>query len=221
MNQPLAAILANAAAARRFLQHQPPDLRELAEIVEAIAHDNRRAASIVSRFNELQARDDTQWVSLDINELVGGVIAVARSDIYSRGVSLTTRLAPGAPRVLGDAIQLQQVVLNLLVNACDAMDSVDASRRRLTIATGAAADGVSVTVIDTGTGVPEEERERIFEPFVTTKPQRLGLGLAICRSIVSAHGGAVTAENLPHGGASFGVSLPYAAEQAASTAATA
>jgi signal transduction histidine kinase len=218
MNQPLAAILANAAAARRFLEREPPDLRELGEIVEAIAHDNRRAAAIVARFNELQSRDDPRWVALDVNELVGGVIDVARNDIYSRGVSLTTCLAPAMPRVLGDAIQLQQVVLNLLVNACDAMDSVDASGRRLTVATSAARGVVSVIVTDTGTGVPEEERDRIFEPFVTTKPQRVGLGLAICRSILSAHGGTLTAENLPHGGASFECSLPSVVDEVARSA---
>jgi two-component system, LuxR family, sensor kinase FixL len=209
VNQPLAAILANAGAARRFLLHNPPDLREIGEIVEAIADDNKRAAAVITRFGELLRKGDTRWVTLRINDVVSSVIDVARGDIISRGVSLTKSLGQGLPQVLGDAVQLQQVILNLIINACDAMDGVTPGERRLFVMTAADGQaGLRVTVSDSGEGVPDDRLEQIFEPFVTTKPQRLGLGLAICRSIVSSHNGHLAVKNRPERGASFSFFLP-------------
>lgn len=209
LNQPLAAILANAAAARRFLIHDPPDLNQLREIVEAIADDNRRAAAVITRLSALLKKQDTRWAPVDINDVVTSVIDIARGDIISRGVSLTRRLQDGLAPIFGDAVQLQQVVLNLIINACDALEPAPQGSRRLLIMT--AADGpaaVRVTVTDSGAGVPADRIEHVFEPFVTSKPQRLGLGLAICRSIISAHDGRIWVESDAENGASFAFSLP-------------
>jgi signal transduction histidine kinase len=211
VNQPLAAILANASAARRFLLRDPPDLRELREIVEAIAHDNRRAAAVITRFGSLLKKSDRRWTLVEINDVVASVIDVARTDVISRGVSLTKELAEDLPRFAGDPVQIQQVLLNLIINACDAMESIPAAERRLHVATAAETDGgVRVTVTDNGVGITADHVEDIFEPFVTSKTQRLGLGLAICRSIVADHDGRLWVENQPGCGAVFSFTLPAA-----------
>jgi PAS domain S-box-containing protein len=209
VSQPLTAILANASAARRYLLHDPPDLQELREIMEAIADDNRRAAAVFSRFGSLLRKSDSRREPLELNDVVGSVLDIARSDIISRGVSLTKSLGEQLPRVFGDAVQLQQVLLNLVINACDAMDGLPAGSRHLAVTTALDdARNVRVTVTDNGVGVPDDRAEEIFEPFVTSKTHRLGLGLAICRSIMSAHDGSLWVEQLPDGGAAFSFSLP-------------
>ena len=214
VNQPLAAILANAGAARRFLLHDPPDLRELGEIVEAIAHDNRRAAAVISRFGTLLRKGDRRWTRLAINDVVASVVDVARTDIISRGVSLTKEFGEGLPVVAGDAVQLQQVLLNLIINACDAMESMPLSSRRLFVSTSTDGGGVRVTVTDSGAGIPADRVDEIFEPFITSKTQRLGLGLAICRSIVADHDGRLSVESRPGSGAEFSFTLPAASAAA-------
>jgi PAS domain S-box-containing protein len=220
MNQPLAAILANASAARRFLLHDPPHLRELSEIVQAIADDNRRAAAIITRFSAL-ARNDRKWTRLHVNDVVTSVLDVARDDIISRGVSLTKHFAVGLPQVLGDAVQLQHLLLNLVINACDAMEGLAPGTRRLLLTTALDHEGsVRITVSDEGPGIPADSLERVFEPFVTSKAQRLGLGLAICRSIASAHGGRLGVENQPRSGAAFFLCLPPAGARESAAAAT-
>ena len=212
---------ANASAAQRFLLHDPPDLRQLGEIVGAIAHDNRRAAAIITRFGTVLTKGGARWTSVAINDVVRSVIDVMRTDIMTRGVSLSARLDDDLPRVSGDVFNLQQVVMNLIINACDAMESSGAPERRLHLRTETNGHGsVRVVVSDNGPGVLEEVRERIFEPFVTSKPHRLGLGLAICRSIVSAHSGELWVEQNPRGGAAFCFSLPAAAEERKDVAAT-
>jgi two-component system, LuxR family, sensor kinase FixL len=210
MNQPLAAILANASAARRFLLRDPPDLRELGDIVQAIADDNRRAAAIITRFGAL-ATNHQSWTRLHINDVVTSVLDVARDDIISRGVSLTRQCAEGLPQVLGDAVQLQHLLLHLIINGCDAMEGLPPGTRRLLLTTRPDHEGgVRVALSDRGPGIPADSFERIFEPFVTTKAQRLGLGLATCRSIASAHDGILGVENDPGGGAVFFFCLPAA-----------
>jgi signal transduction histidine kinase len=209
VNQPLAAILANASVARRHLRSDQPDLHEIGEIVEAIASDNRQAAAVITRFGDLLKKDEPQWTTLDINEVVAGFTDVARLDMFSRGVSVTKELTSGLPLVTGDAIQLQQVLLNMVINACEAMESLAPAERRLCVTTGSDGNGgVRVTVRDNGPGVTGDVVERLFDPFVTSKPQRPGLGLAICSSIVSAHRGQVGVENGPDGGAAFYFCLP-------------
>ena len=211
VNQPLAAILANASAARRFLLHDPPDLREVGEIVEAIAHDNRRAAAVITRFGTLLKKGDRRWTLLAINDVVTSVVDVARTDIISRGVSLSKDLGDGLPLIFGDVVQLQQVLLNLIINACDAMESIPLAARRLRVATTDDGEGgVRVTVSDSGAGIAGDRIDEIFEPFVTSKTQRLGLGLAICRSIVADHDGRLWVDSPVGSGAVFSFTLPGA-----------
>jgi PAS domain S-box-containing protein len=209
LNQPLAAILTNVGAARRFLAHDPPDLAQVREIVDAIAQDNRRAAAVIHKVGALLRRDDLPRAPLQLNDVVEDVIDIARGDIIGRGVSLSIRSQRGLAPIAGDRVQLQQVLLNLVLNACDAMESVPETARRLTVVTTEGLDHrARVTVCDTGPGVAAHQLEAVFEPFVTSKPQGLGLGLAVCRSIVSAHEGSLWAENNPEGGASFCFELP-------------
>ena len=212
LNQPLAAILANAAAARRFLLHDPPDMQEISDILDAIAEDNRRAAGVVARFGSLLKRDLAAMKPVDINDVVAGALDLAHGDVIARGVSLTKRFGRNLPPVSADAGQLQEVLLNLVSNACEAMEPMPAGTRRLAVTTGADGHGgVRVTVADSGPGVPRATIDEIFEPFVTTKPQRLGMGLAICRSIVSAHDGELMVDKPAEAGAAFSFTLPAVA----------
>jgi PAS domain S-box-containing protein len=209
LNQPLAAIQTNVGAARRYLSHDPPNLVQVREIVDAIAQDNQRAAAVIHKVGALLRRDDLPRAPLQLNDVVEDVIDIARADIIGRGVSLTIRSEHGLAPIVGDRVQLQQVLLNLVLNACDAMESVPETVRRLTVVTTGSPDHrVRVTVCDTGPGVAGHQLENVFEPFVTSKPQGLGLGLAVCRSIVTAHEGTLWAENNADGGASFSFELP-------------
>ena len=211
LNQPLAAILVNASAARRFLLQDPPDLQELSEIVDAIAHDNRRAAEVITRLRVLLGSGQPRRSPVNMNEMVATVLDIARGDLLSRGVSVSRHLAPSLPPVQGDPTQLQQVLLNLIANSCEAMESVN-DGRRLRVATGTEASGdVTVTISDSGPGVAEDRTSEIFEPFVTSHHERLGLGLAICRSIVTSHDGRLWVDRAPDGGAAFSLALPGAA----------
>ena len=179
------------------------------EIIDAIAQDNRRAAAVIHKVGALLRRDDFPRAPLQLNDVVEDVIDIARGDIIGRGVSLSIRSEPGLAPIVGDRVQLQQVLLNLVLNACDAMESVPETARRLTVVTAGSLDHrVRVTVCDTGPGVAGHQLQDVFEPFVTSKPQGLGLGLAVCRSIVTAHEGTLWAENNPDGGASFCFELP-------------
>ena len=216
LNQPLAAILANAAAARRFLLHDPPDMQEIGDILEAIAEDNRRAAAVVARFGSLLKRDLATMKPVDINDVVAGALDMAHGDVIARGVSLTKRFGRDLPLVSADAGQLQEVMHNLVSNACEAMEPMPAGTRRLAVTTAAdGRGGVRVTVADSGPGVPRATIDDIFEPFVTSKPQRLGMGLAICRSIVSAHDGELMVDKPAEAGAAFSFTLPAVAASAA------
>ena len=177
LNQPLAAILANAAAARRFLLHDPPDMQEIGDILEAIAHDNRRAAAVVARFGSLLKRDLASMKPVDINDVVASALDLVHGDIIARGVSLTKRFGRHLPTVSADAGQLQEVLLNLMSNACDAMESMPAGTRRLVVTTAAdGRGGVRVTVADSGPGVPRSAIDEIFEPFVTFEATAAGDG---------------------------------------------
>ena len=211
VNQPLAAILMNATVARRVLHHDPPNLDELGKIVDAIVDDNRLASAVIHRCGALLRTDEPNQVSLCVNQVVRSFLDVARIDIISRGVSVTREFANNLPSVTGDPVQLQQVFLNLVINACEAMESLPPNDRRLHLVTQPCSGGVRVTVQDNGAGVSPAERERIFEPFVTSKTRRPGLGLAICNSIVSEHAGRLWLEDVPEGGTRFVVWLPAAA----------
>ncbi len=208
LSQPLTAILANARAAQRLLRGFSPDLEELRDILEDIAEDDRRASEVIERQRAFLRKEDMQPGNLDLNEVVTEVLALLHSDLIQRRVTVDARLAAALPAVFADRVQLQQVVLNLLVNACDAMAAESHGEKRVTIqTTETATGGVELSVADQGTGIPPNEMERVFEPFVTSKPNGLGLGLAICRSIVTGHGGRLWAENNEDGGATFNLVL--------------
>jgi PAS domain S-box-containing protein len=203
LNQPLAAILANARAAERILSTNAPDITELREILKDIAFDDRRAGEVISRLRGLLKKGDLQLRPLRLEDIVEEVTRLLHSELIERRVSVEAHLSPGMPLVLGDRVQLQQVLLNLMMNACDAMADQPATTRKMIIATTLTPEArVQLSVKDSGVGVPPSRLEQIFDPFVTTKEHGLGLGLAICRSIVSAHGGRLWALNNPEKGAS-------------------
>ena len=209
LNQPLTAILSNAQAALRLLQQGGNDDEVRAALVD-IVQDDRRASEVIQRLRAMLRKEQPKLLPLDLDVLVQEVARLYRSDLLNRRIALELALAPDLPPVRGDRVQLQQVLLNLLINAADAM--VHAERRAISIATGHGTDDtVRVTFCDTGPGIPPGESERVFEPFVSTKSDGLGLGLAVCRTIVHAHGGRIWAENAPGGGACFRVELPVAA----------
>ena len=208
LNQPLAAILANARAAQRLVDKEPIDLKEVREILNDIADDDRRAGEVIRRLHALLKKGDMQLRPLDLNAAVSEALELVHSDLIQRSVSLEPRLAASLPTVLADPVQLQQVLLNLLINACDAMNAQPTTERRLTIATATKDDGyVRLAITDHGTGIPADKLDRIFEPFFTSKKEGLGLGLSICRSIVRAHGGRLWAVNNSVRGATFYVEL--------------
>jgi PAS domain S-box-containing protein len=209
LNQPLTSILTNAQAALRFLTREPPDLAELREILHDIVDDDQRAGEVIRRLRALLRKGETPRQPLDVNDLVGDVLRLAHSELIGHGVTVTLQLTPGLPKVAGDRVALQQVLLNLIVNACDAMRLDQPVDRQLTIDTTLDdEDVVRLAVADRGAGIPVDGIERIFEPFFTTKEHGLGLGLMICRSIVAAHGGRLWATNNPDRGATFAFTLP-------------
>jgi len=209
LNQPLTAILANARAAQRLMAQERPDLGEVREILGEIADADRRAGEVIVRLRAFLHKGEMQLGPVDLNEVVCEVLTLTHSDLIQRRVTVdTTGLAPHLPTVIADRVQMQQVLLNLLLNACDAI-SPDALDRRVTISTAAGADDtVELSLADRGTGILPEEMQHIFEPFFTSKPDGLGLGLSICRSIVTAHEGRLWADNNADGGATFHLRLP-------------
>ena len=209
LSQPLTAILSNAQTAQRLLAAEVVDLESVREILSDIVADDKRAAAVISGLRALIKKGEPELVPLDLNAIVGEVAWLLRSDTILRNVSMSLELAPDLPRVRGDRVQLQQVVLNLVLNGLEAMREPHAGARTLVIRTardGAAA--LRVTVQDSGPGIAEKDLGHIFEPLYTTKTEGLGMGLAIVRTIVRAHGGTVGAENNPQGGASLHVTLP-------------
>jgi len=209
VNQPLAAVGANADAALRWLAAQPPDLEEAREALSGIVKDSHRAGEIIKRIRALVKKTPPQDERLNINETIRDVIGLTRSEVQKNGVSLQTHFAGDLPLVSGDRIQLQQVILNLIVNAMEAMEAVPAARRQLLIVTEKdSSNEVLVAVRDSGPGLDLENSDRLFDAFYTTKPNGIGMGLAISRSIIAAHGGRLwTTPNIPHG-AVFQFTLP-------------
>ena len=194
LNQPLAIILTNAQAAQRLLAQNPPDVAETREILTDIVNEDYRAGEVIRRLRAHLKPGQTQRRPLSVNEIIEDVLRIGRSDLIGRGVTVHTALAESAPQVLGDRIQLQQVLLNLILNASDAMAGNPPAQRHLTIATAHRDGWVRISVSDNGCGLPAEP-ERIFQPFYTTKKDGLGLGLPICRSIATAHQGRLWAES--------------------------
>ncbi len=209
LNQPLTAILSNAQAAQRFLAHDPVDLDEVREILVDIVEQDNRAGEIIRRLRLFLKKGEVQQQPLDINEVVEEVLKLIRSDLVNQGVATHTALAPALPTVNGDRVQLQQVLLNLVMNACDAVNGNAPAERRVIVRTeSSGGEGVRVSVSDLGAGIASSHLEQVFEPFFTTKVHGLGLGLSVCRTIITAHGGKLWAANNPDRGASFHFTLP-------------
>jgi len=209
VNQPITASVTNAQAALRWLRTQPPALEEVRQALGRIVRDGNRAGDVIGRVRTLIKKAPSRKDALDINEAILEVIALIRVEAGKSSVSVETQLAEGLPLIQGDRVQLQQVVLNLIVNAVEAMSDISDRRRELLISTATGgSDSVVVAVRDSGPGLAPASLERLFESFYTTKPGGLGMGLSICRSIIDSHGGRlwVTA-NVPQG-AIFQFTLP-------------
>ncbi len=212
LNQPLAAILNYTSAAQRLLSGQEPDLSRASEALAGIARADKQASDVIRKVRELLKKEEPRYVTLDINSVIRETLAIIRGDSILKESALVTELAPGLPKVTGDQVQLQQVVLNLILNAVAAMRTLDTASRRLVLKTETHEDnGVKVSVRDSGTGIDEAHKNRLFEPFYTTKPTGMGMGLAICERIINALGGSISAENNPDRGATFSFVLPTAA----------
>jgi len=208
LNQPLAAILGNAEAAQIMLGRDNVDLKELRAIFGDIVAEDVRAAQVIRRLRELYNRGDMTVGPVDLNELVRETLDLLRTELQLRHVTVSTDLDPAPPLLDGGRVQLQQVLMNLILNATDAMSKVDGRDRKLTLRTESLGDEMSLRVIDSGSGISEEYLHRVFDPFWTSKPSGMGMGLAICQSIVAAHRGRMTVSNNVDHGAAFRVTLP-------------
>jgi len=188
--QPVTAAVTNAHAALRWLGTQPPDLEEIRQALGRVVKEGNRATDVIGRIRALIKKAPPRKDSLEINEAILEVIALTRGEVVKNGVSVQTQLAEGLPLIQGDRVQLQQVILNLIINAAEAMNGVSEGSRELQIGTGKdASGGVLVAVQDSGPGLKPESSDRLFDAFYTTKPGGMGMGLSICRSIVEGHGG--------------------------------
>jgi PAS domain S-box-containing protein len=201
VKQPIGAAAANAAAALRWLGAQPANLHEVRQALDRIVNDSMRAGDIIGRIRDFIEKAPSRKDSVDINEAVLEVIELTRGEALKHGVSVQAVLGEGLPLIRGDRVQLQQVMLNLIVNAIEATSATSEAPRDVLISTAAdSAKGVSIAVSDFGPGLPAEGIKRVFDPFYTTKVGGLGMGLSICRSIVDAHGGRISAKpNVPRG----------------------
>lgn len=209
LNQPLAAILTNAQAAQRFMLRDPVDLREIRDILDDIVEEDKRAGEVIRRLRALFMKGEPKRQPLNFNEVVCETLDLAQSDLIARKVTVKLQLGSDLEPVQGDRVQLQQVLLNLIVNACEAMSSSPPGARRLTVLTGTGVDGnVHIAVSDTGPGIAPDLLDQIFESFFTTKVHGLGFGLSISHAIIAEHGGRIEASNNPGGGATFRITLP-------------
>jgi PAS domain S-box-containing protein len=209
INQPLTAIQSNADAAQRFLSRPEPDIDEVRQILGDIIRDDTRASDIIRKIRALLKREAAAFAVLDLNDLIRDVLSLLRADSLLRDVGIDAEVFPALPPVLGDRIQLQQVIINLILNGAAAMKNTPPDRRKLIIKTAIQEDrSLEVSVADSGTGIDESAMAHLFEPFYTTKSEGLGMGLAISRTIIRAHGGTLEASNNPEGGATFALTLP-------------
>ena len=208
VNQPLTAILANADAARILLRRDDPPLGEIREIIEDIRQSDLRADEVIRRVRELMRTREIRLATLDLDETVGDVLRFVAGDALQRGVTLRRQSSSRLPAVQGDRVHLQQVLLNLIVNAMDAMHDSPAGAREIEVAAKRDGSRVEVSVSDRGHGIAPEDLRRIFDAFVTTKKNGTGLGLSFAASIIESHGGRIWAENNPGGGATFRFTLP-------------
>jgi C4-dicarboxylate-specific signal transduction histidine kinase len=208
VNQPITAAVTYALAARRLLSAEPPDLHEVDDVLSLIVKEGNRAGEVVGRIRALIKKAPARKDAVAINDAILEVIALTRIEAANNSVSVRTQLAEGLPRVQGDRVQLQQVLLNLIINAIEAMRDGGEEERELIVSSRDGPDGVSVEVRDSGPGFAAADLDRVFEAFYSTKPNGVGLGLSICRSIIEAHNGRLWASpNVPRG-AIFGFIAP-------------
>ena len=210
LKQPLTSILGNAEAALSMLQKGGANQHEFSEILQDIVQDDERAAQVIQRLRALLGKGDTQYAPVDLNDLVRESLELTHSEFVTRNVVATLHLDSTMPTVLADRVQMQQVVLNLLMNACEAMVGTPLPRRQAIVSTRflPVSEAAEITCRTTARASPPGDTERIFQPFVTTKAHGLGLGLAICRSVAEAHHGVLWAENASEGGAIFHIKIP-------------
>jgi len=212
LNQPLSGIISNASAGQRFIDRGDVDLREIRDLLGDIMADGRRAGDVIRGIQRMVKKGTSAWHRVDLNDLVMNVVRMVKPNAMLHSCEMQTLLGPNLPPIEADPIQLQQVLINLVINALDAMRNTPVSRRKIVIVTERNGDDtICTSVRDYGTGIPEEARERLFEHFFTTKAEGLGMGLGIVRSIVESHAGTVAAENVDGGGARFHFTLPASA----------
>ena len=209
VNQPLAAIAMRAETGLRWLSHDQPNMAKVEQLMRDIVSDARRASDIVQRIRRMATRHEPELIPLDLSDVVEEALLFVRHEVRSRSINLSVSLGVGLPIVLGDRIQLQQVIVNLLVNSIHAVMQVDGSRRLIDLETGVDEDdAVSFSIRDSGPGIADENLGRVFERFFTTREGGMGMGLAICQSIITAHGGSIAVSNHGVGGAHFRFTLP-------------
>ena len=208
INQPLSGIIMNAGTALRYMERPNIDLQELREMLTDVQADAYRAHRVIRNIRETVRKGTAVRQRIAINEVVTGVIHMVRPEAAVHSCELETSLGNGLPFIAADPVQIQQVLINLLANAFDAVEKMPANRRRVEVTTENSGGAVHVTVRDYGTGIAEEARERLFEQFFSTKAQGVGMGLAIVSSIIDAHSGTIKAENIDGEGAQFTISLP-------------
>jgi C4-dicarboxylate-specific signal transduction histidine kinase len=209
VNQPLAGVVANAEAGLRWLNRGTPDLAAARRSLEWIIGDGNRASEVIRRVRALANKTNNEKVPLNVNDVIGETIALVQRELSNHRVALRTELAPALPAILGDRVQLQQVLINLVMNSLEAMQSVTDRPRELVIRShGGEAHLVLVMVTDSGAGISAENADRLFNAFFTTKSSGMGMGLSICRSIIEAHGGRMSAANNVGPGAKFEFTLP-------------
>jgi C4-dicarboxylate-specific signal transduction histidine kinase len=209
VNQPLAALVANAGAARRWLEGDPPRIDKTRQSLARIVRDGNRASDVISRIRALVGSGDAERNPLNLNSVVQEVIALVRTELRRHNVSVRTDLDGNLPSIPCDRVQMQQVLINLVVNAIESMSAVETRSRLLAITTVSGVAGVLVCIADRGVGLDEQDLERVFEPFYTTKPHGMGIGLAISRAIIEAHGGRLWATPNKASGTTFRLQLPF------------
>jgi C4-dicarboxylate-specific signal transduction histidine kinase len=216
INQPLAAVVASGNAALRWMAHVPPNLEETRDAIRAILNEGYRASEVTGRIRSLFKHREPDYVELDVNNAIRDVLELTVSALRSRDVVIQTQLSAALPPALGDRVQLQQVIMNLIMNGADAMSAVADRPRILHIGSQIdSAGNVLVSVRDSGTGIDEAIRDSIFKPLFTTKSTGMGMGLSICRSIVEAHGGKLWATPATPYGTDFRFTIPPAETAAA------
>jgi signal transduction histidine kinase len=208
INQPLGSILTNTETARAILKSPNPNINELNEILGDILKDDQRATEVIRRMRSLLKNAPFELKNFDLNEVVEETIGFFSALAVGRNFKMANVITQDALPILGDRIQLQQVILNLVVNGIDAMKDTPDENRIITIRTSRVENFAQLTVSDHGSGIPEDKLKEVFEPFFTSKPEGMGMGLSIARTIVEAHNGQLSAQNRDHGGATFRIRLP-------------